>query len=60
MIAPASSSQHLLALAIAAALAGNASAALAQHAAPIIADGTREEAAPGEYRSTADGAAGHV
>jgi autotransporter family porin len=60
MIAPASSPQHLLALAIAAALACNAPAALAQSAGPVIADGTHEEAAPGDYGSTADGAAGHV
>ncbi|WP_256777335.1 MULTISPECIES: autotransporter outer membrane beta-barrel domain-containing protein [unclassified Stenotrophomonas] len=51
---------HLLALAISASLACSASAAWAQSAGPIIADGTQQVAAPGAYATTDDAAAGYV
>jgi autotransporter family porin len=62
MKSPTSSPQHLhlLSLAIAAALACHAPATLARSAGPVIADGIEVDAAPGDYASTADGAAGYV
>ncbi|MFG6110578.1 autotransporter outer membrane beta-barrel domain-containing protein [Stenotrophomonas nematodicola] len=60
MTSPTPLPLHLLSLAIAAALACSTPSALAQRAGPVVADGTHEEPAPGDYSTSHDGAAGYV